>query len=352
MSPSAILLALLGLSLALPSAAPKPATCQVTGTIKGLGTKPVVFLYADHNGHEEYDTVQAVNDRFTYTAHPNVDGLFNLKLVPGQYTPIWYEPGNITVTGSMTELDYLQVRGTPDNDALTNYNQLIEERFVRHPSKADSAVDVRLARQQASLAFVRAHPTTRTSAYLLYWQTMYNSKPRAEYQQLLSTLAPAVQASFYGKDIVRRLVILRDLPQVGHPVPAFAMPDTAGAAVSLAQFKGQYVLLDFWGHWCGPCIRAMPHLKELRKHYSRQMTVVGVALENPDDKKLWLQAIRKNQLDWTQLSESPSNIGVTEQYDITAFPTYMLLDQQGVLLVKTNDLNSMEEKLKTLVATP
>ncbi|QNE39426.1 AhpC/TSA family protein [Hymenobacter sp. NBH84] len=348
-----ILLAFLGLSLATPTLAQQAQPSRVTGNIKGLGNKPVVFFY-EHNGHQLHDTVRAVNDRFTYTAYPSDDGTVNMKLVPWYFTSIWNEPGRITVTGDIASVERIAVTGTPENNWSTQYYQRsgwkLQQRMEAHPdsAKALQTLDGKFAR-----AFIQAHPQARTSADLLYSQArVVNDQPVETYEQLLRGLSPAVRASVQGQAAASRVASLRNRPQVGLPAPNFTMPDTAGVAVSLDKFKGQYVLLDFWGHWCGPCIQSMPHLKELQARYASQLAVVGIGMEHKDDKSNWLNAIRKHQLRWTQLSELNTDKGVIEQYDINAFPTYMLLDKQGIVLVKSNDLAAVEEKLKALAPMP
>ncbi|MBW3130049.1 TlpA disulfide reductase family protein [Hymenobacter profundi] len=348
-----ILLALLGLGLTAPVLAQTVQPCRITGNVKGLGNKSVVFLY-DHNNHQLHDTVRAVNDRFTYTTRPSDDGVINMKLVPSRYTPIWNEPGRVTVAGDMENVGQLVVTGTPENDWNTQYNQRsrwkLEQRMEAHP---DSMRVLQSLDGKAARAFIQAHPQARTSANLLYEQARFvNDQPVETYEQLLRGLSPKVRASMQGQAAASRLTALRNQPQVGRPAPKFTIPDTAGVAVSLDTFKGKYVLLDFWGHWCGPCIQSMPHLKEIQARYASQMAVVGIGVESIDEKNLWLQAIHKHQLRWTQLSELKADKGMIEQYNIEGFPTYILLDKQGVVLVKSNHLAVVEEKLKALTAMP
>ncbi|HEX8426789.1 TlpA disulfide reductase family protein [Hymenobacter sp.] len=353
MSLPATLLTLLSVSLATSAFAQTARPCQITGNIKGLGNKSVVFFY-EHNGHQQHDTVYARNNSFTYVAHPSDDGTVNLKIVPSRYTSIWYEPGRITVTGDVAVPGQLAVTGTPENDIRAQYNQRINWKFERRAeAHSDSVATLRPLIGQATRDFIESHPHARTSADLLYEQVQYsNDQPLAKYEQLWHALAPVVQTSTQGQAVATRLEVLRKQPVVGRPVPTFVIPDTAGVAVSLEKFKGQYVLLDFWGHWCKPCIAAMPHLKQMQKRYAQQMAVVGIGMEAIESKELWLKAIREHQALWTQLSELKKDKGVIEQYNIDQFPTYMLLDKQGVLLVKSSDLASIEEKLKTLLATP
>ena len=337
---------------AAPAIAQTATSCQVTGFIKGLANKPVVFRY-ERNGQQQRDTVRAAGGRFSYTARPSDDGTLALQIVPSRFAKFWYEPGKVSIAGSLDQPGELTVRGTPENEVLTRYNQRIGWKFNRriqaHP---DSFQVLQHLAQRPTLAFIQARPKARTSAYLLTEQTKYDDQPEAEYTRLAGRLSPAVQASAQGRALSQRLVVLRNQPIVGRRAPAFSIPDTAGVQVTLSRFQGQYVLLDFWGHWCGPCIRSMPHLKQLQTQYARQVAVVGIGMEHANDKRLWLQAIRKHQATWTQLSEFMTDGGVIAQYNITAFPTYLLLDQQGVVIARANELGPIETKLKTLILQP
>lgn len=348
-----ILLALLSLPTVAATAQNSRPPCRVTGNIKGLGSKPVVFIY-EQKGRQNRDTVRAVNDRFTYVAPASDDGTTMITIVGShQYPRFWSDPGKLTVTGSMTAPGQLAVLGSPDNDLLTRYNQQMGWKFdQRMDARPDSVLALQQLMQRPTLRFIKAHPQSRTSAQLLYWQAIYDGKQIVEYEQLLRGLSASVQSSAQGQNVTRRLQAIRNQPTVGRPAPAFTMLDTADVAVSLDKFKGQYVLLDFWGHWCGPCIKAMPSLKAIQAQYARQLAVVGIGMEAPDDKQVWLTAIRKHQANWTQLSEFKGATGVIEQYNITGFPTYLLLDRQGIVLDINLDLRLIEERLKTLLPKP
>ncbi|MCA8830376.1 TlpA disulfide reductase family protein [Hymenobacter pini] len=343
---------ILGLSIS-GAYAQKAAQCQVKGNIEGLGNRKVVFFY-NCQGRQQRDTVQAHNNQFTYTARPTDDGQFNLKLVPGKFSSVWLEPGTVTITGSFSAPTAISITGTPENALTTRYEQQVnrplEQRAAAHP---DSVAALRVLHGQATRAFIAAHPAARTSADLLYQEAKYNNdRPVADYQSLFNKLTPAVQASAQGQNVARRLTILRKQPQVGQVLPSFTIPDTAGVAVSLSSFRGRYVLLDFWGHWCAPCIKSMPHLKQLQAQYATQLAVVGIGMEAADDKPLWLKAIRKHQLTWTQLSELKSDKGVIEALNVEGFPTYMLLDPQGRLLAKSFELDAIDAELKRRLKTP
>jgi len=349
MTTRATFIALLSLSLTTPVLAQTTPPCQIQGHVKGLGNKTIVFSYVQQ-GQQHQDSVRAADDRFTYTTRPSDDGTVILHLVRSPFVRFWNEPGQLTATGSMTEPSHIAIVGTPNNDLLTQYHQTIDWAFdKREHAHPDSAALLKPLFKRATLDFVKAHPRSRTSAYALYWQSMYDDKPVDEYEQLYRQFSSAVKAGPQGQAMAKRLAVLRNQPLVGRKAPTFTIPDTANVAVSLDRFKGQYVLLDFWGHWCGPCIKSMPHLKQLQARYAQQVAVVGIGMEDADDKKAWLDAIHKHQATWTQLCELQGNKGVIQQYNITAFPTYLLLDKQGVVLERANELGAIDEKLKKLV---
>ena len=173
----------------------------------------------------------------------------------------------------------------------------------------------------------------------------------SDYEKLLQGLKPAVRQSWYGQQAAKRITLLRNQPTVGKLVADFSMADTLGVKHSLATYRGKYVLLDFWGHWCGPCIRAMPKVNALHQQYADKLAVIGIAMEGPNSAPLWKKAIRQYQIVGLQLSELQAEEGpVISGYNINAFPTYMLLDPKGALVMRTSNVDDITKKLATLGA--
>jgi thiol-disulfide isomerase/thioredoxin len=178
---------------------------------------------------------------------------------------------------------------------------------------------------------------------------MQAAHPVADYEKLLQGLKPAVRQSWYGQQAAKRITVLRNQPTVSKPVADFSMADTSGVKHSLTTYRGKYVLLDFWGHWCGPCIRAMSKVNALHQQYTNKLAIIGVAMEDASDAKLWKQAICKHQVPGLQLSELQQDSGpVISGYNVNSFPTYMLLDRQGALVLRTNSVDDITKKLATL----
>jgi thiol-disulfide isomerase/thioredoxin len=266
-------------------------------------------------------------------AKPGDDGMAALY-IPGapRRVGFWAEPGRLLVQGNAAQPGQLRVTGTAENDVLEEYNRTVSWPFEAAATKTSAEVQsAKRIYNQATVSFVKAHPKARTSADLLYWQMlMAPNAPVAGYEQLAAQLAPAVRQSFQGQQVAKRLLILQNRPTVGRPVADFTIADTAGVKHSLATYRGQYVLLDFWGHWCSPCIKAMPKVKALHAQYGSKLTIIGIGMEAKNDLANWKQAIRKHDIPGLQLSELQADEGpVISGYNVTAFPTYMLLNPKG-----------------------
>jgi thiol-disulfide isomerase/thioredoxin len=335
--------------LALATTPALAQSCVLAGTIKGIGTTPIIFRYTQQ-GRAHRDTVRAVNDRFAYSARPSDDGKINLLIKAPRYTSFWYEPGKLTVTGDAAQPAKLAIIGTPENDVNNQFKHDIEWKFEQARKAQPAAADQLSEQEQlATRQFIKSHPNSRTAADALYWQTIYNEKPLGEYELLLKQLTPAVRQSKQGQQAAKRILALQSQPTVGRPVPDFNVADTAGVKHSLAAYRGQYVLLDFWGHWCTPCLNAMPKVQALHAQYPQKLAIIGMAMEDAGDLSIWKQTIREHAIPGLQLSELQQDQGpVISGYNVIAFPTYMLLDRQGMLLVRTNTFDDITKKLATL----
>ncbi|MBJ6143144.1 TlpA disulfide reductase family protein [Hymenobacter sp. BT559] len=331
-------------------------TCRVAGTIAGLGSQKAIYHYT-REGQRRVDTLRIINDQLAQAINYGDDGMANLEIRTGDdgsivIVNVWAEPGTVRLQGTKQHLDRIEVTGTPENDLLTAYKRAVLWQETR-PTKSEAEYRVLQAKQsQQTRQFIQAHAAARTSAYLLYDQTMAQpAHPVADYEKLLQGLKPAVRQSWYGQQAAKRITVLRNQPTVGKPVADFSMADTMGVKHSLATYRGKYVLLDFWGHWCGPCIRAMPKVNALHQQYPDKLAIIGIAMEDAGDAKLWKQAIRKHQVPGLQLSELQQDQGpVISGYNINAFPTYMLLDPKGALVMRTSSVDDITKKLATLGA--
>ncbi|MBR5083588.1 MAG: TlpA family protein disulfide reductase [Prevotella sp.] len=125
------------------------------------------------------------------------------------------------------------------------------------------------------------------------------------------------------------------------------LPDTTGTVHRLSEYvgHGNYVLLDFWASWCGPCMGSMPMMKEIHNSYvSKGLKIIGISFDSERDK--WLSAIQRLELPWLHLSDLRGWESIaSETYGVRAIPETVLIDPNGKILLTGLREQALEKKL-------
>jgi len=133
-------------------------------------------------------------------------------------------------------------------------------------------------------------------------------------------------------------------PGVGEPAPDFEVKTHDNKVLRLSDLKGKVVLLDFWASWCRPCIAQMPKLQTLYQAYSDDDRFVMVGLSLDHDSTRAKQAITENQWPWIQaLAGSMDESTISKAFGIGSIPAMILIDEQGHILSKTDELDALTQ---------
>ena len=210
----------------------------------------------------------------------------------------------------------------------------------------DSIANAQMARKDLYESYIRQHPNDELSLYAMNMYSFINRENPLEIKSLLLVLGKELQ------NTEQMMAIKNDAEEnekflIGAKAPEFTQTDTNGVAVSLASYKGKYVLVDFWASWCKPCRAQNPSLLRLYQKYNdKGFTILGVSLDSK--KEAWLKAIHNDKLEWQQVSDlNLWNNAVAKQYKISYVPQNYLLDMNGVIIGKNlneDELNEVLEK--------
>jgi peroxiredoxin len=131
--------------------------------------------------------------------------------------------------------------------------------------------------------------------------------------------------------------------------PEFTLMDTEGKAVSLASYKGGYVLVDFWASWCVPCRAENPNvIAAFEKYKGKGFQVLGVSLDTKKD--LWLKAISEDKLPWKQVCDfKAAESEVTKAYDVFSIPANVLVNPEGKIVGKDLRGVALQARLAELI---
>ena len=111
--------------------------------------------------------------------------------------------------------------------------------------------------------------------------------------------------------------------------PDFTLNDPTGKPLSLSSLRGKYVVLDFWGTWCGWCIRGIPKMKEYYSKYKNQFEILSIDCN--ESKEKWLAGLKKYEMPWLHVY-NPDNTSVREDYAIQGYPTKIIVGPDGKII--------------------
>ncbi|MEO6852170.1 MAG: TlpA disulfide reductase family protein [Mucilaginibacter sp.] len=368
-----LLLPLLGL-------AQVPQPFNVVGQFGKLNAK--IYMGYQLGSNKILDSAQSVNGSFAFKGdliNPSaailvIDfkglGADKLDMGDGADKLIFYlDKGTITLT-SPDSAYKAQIKGSPINDQYkkliaiqdeasnkTNQMMMDEVKAVTDSSsktKHQNQIQAKLKVIQtdyhnALKAFIVANPDSYLS--LLALGTLGGPTPDpVEMEPILNGLSKNLQESESARTLRNQLEALK-ATAIGAMAPDFEQMDTLGHAVRLSSFRGKYVLLDFWASWCGPCRQENPNVVKVYNQFkNKNFTIVGISLDRPGGGFDWMNAIRRDHLDWTQLTDLKFwNNAVAQLYFVQAIPKNFLIDPQGKIIAQDLRGDDLEAKLQQVL---
>jgi len=338
------------------------------GQLGRLSQPAKVYLYRDRNGVAHWDSTLLTNGMFCFRGQISRPELCTLTLLADNIKKpesrmIYLENGTIEIVGD-SSLKTARIMNSKLNDdfirfraQLEPYSKLLDS--INNNVNDASTVSAAGIQQAYSKAdslkldllkdYIVRSPGSYFSIGALILLGQLTDLDLALLEPLYNSLTQQVKNTEAGKEFMVSLEKKRHTG-IGSMAPDFVQDDISGHPIKLSDFRGKYVLLDFWASWCGPCRKDNPHLLRAYNKFKRNnFTILSVSLDSKE-KGHWLKAIEQDGIgEWTNVSDLKywSN-AVALLYSIKSIPANFLIDPSGRIIAKDLHGNELDTKLSAL----
>ncbi|WP_197082463.1 TlpA disulfide reductase family protein [Pedobacter sp. BMA] len=330
---------------------------RCTGNIKGIGKGYVSFSY-ELNDQVYKDSVSAVKDSFAIRIPLTETVICTLSTSVNQQIRIFLlENSPIKISGDISKVYALEVSGSKENDLFNGYKAALLAIPGKRPALTGNHEADRETLEQYNVSYQKLkdsvlnafisgnarHVCSSIAVFDMYVVYPDHEKARLAY----ATLDSNVHKSSYGVRI-KQFIDAVSVTGIGAAAPAFALADRNGKVHSLGDFRGKYVLIDFWASWCGPCRLENPNLiNAYQKFNDKGFTIVGLSMDS--SKENWLKAVEQDKLLWLQLNDPKTTNGKTaEIYGVKSLPANFLVDPSGKIIARNLRGDALEKQLSAI----
>ncbi len=337
-------------------------TFTVSGTIEGLDTEFMTRSYRDAEGNRTSDSIFVKDGYFSYTAQieepthiifwPNVErtikrsgrGYYPAK--SSQFAFLASPGDNIIFKGEVLDFINAYPSGSTGNESLSSINKRIFPLMNKainlqlEINKLDESTQKEQLQNQMEAindevlsfkkSFVQDNTNSEAAAFYLSDMMIRSQVSQDEAISLFKTMDSSLSGYPFYKAVGKRVAGI-EATQVGKIMPNFKTTATLnGEPFELEELRGKYVLMDFWGTWCGPCIAEMPTVKAYKEKYADKLVVIGV--NNGDTMEKISEFVTPKGYDWRQIKDKYDNEDLVLRLNVAGFPTKFILSPEGEIL--------------------
>lgn len=348
------------------------ATAQTATTFKINGTCPsgvakVYVINVEQRG-ETLDSVSVNDGKFAITGKAGKDAVLGLTTDKHSYAVFINDGQPLTA-----DMQKMSLKGSALNEKLNGYDRTIDslsreiskygEQYNKAVAEGKSEQELKSLKDELISKYINPLQdqivTVSKNAVkdnldnmipTVFIGNIIYDTPFAELKQLFDpkhayTHNPlAKQAQGYMKSIEAKEAL------VGKPFMDITLNDTEGKAHKLSEYlgKGNYVLIDFWASWCGPCRAEMPNVKaNYDKYHTKGFNIVGISLDR--NAEAWKKGIADLKADWIHLSDLKFwQSAAARLYSIRSIPASFLVGPKGNIIAYDLRDNALGEKLKSI----
>lgn len=330
---------------------------HVSGNLSDVGNDTLIAMTYLNNSVDQTMKVVGKDGAFDFhmdvkepaplvlqVRHPMKDGqqpmaaYAVLMAVPGENLKVTGSFSNYQVDGSAFYKDFEQCRKVSASfeEGVKNLQRDYSAKMEQgaNPDSLEKVInkayeELKANLSDATLKYIKAHPDMEACV------SMLDNVDVENYKEVLAALSPAVREgrmkglvdhfADYAQKALEREAAKKNTVE-GNVAPDFTLKSIDGKNISLSSLKGKVVVLDFWGSWCGWCIKGMPKMKEYYAKYKGKLEILGIDCNDTEQK--WRDAVKKHELPWLHV-RNEGNPDVTVLYGISGFPTKIVVNAEG-----------------------
>jgi peroxiredoxin len=335
----------------------------IEGKISGLpaGDQKLMLKRIGVKGPESFDSCIIRDGTFSLKVAADSEYLYRIE-IGNSFVPVFLEEGKHRLTADYSRMYESAVFS---NSQLTDQMRKTESLRIAFESRAQAL------QQSYEMAVFQGRKSMADSAVLGFeiLRLEYKSRIRKLIDSIgpgpvsylatsmlspeedfsyLDSLALRFQQERPGKAYTRKLVFFMEGPRrlaIGRPAPDFQQPNPGGKMLSIASFRGKWLLLDFWASWCKPCRAESPFLVAMvEKYKAKGFQIFSVSLDG--DREAWMKAIVQDGLNWPHASDLKGwQNSAAGLYGVQSIPASFLINPEGKIVAKNLRGKFLEEKL-------
>lgn len=339
--------------------ADKGGVLRIVGNLRDVKDS-IFIMQTEFQQMVKYDSFSVNNGRFNvilpmekprllfiWASNPKIPGrIERIQIfgVPGETLQLvgTFNDDNYTIIGSKFYQQYAETEKImlPFRKELKSemMNGASQKGIGMFDSERLSSIQQR--RKHALISFAKEHPNNE--ALLTYLGAL----PVSEWDSYLNMISPAIRegrmkayyqpvVDMYKNILEKQEIALKEQRNyhdklVGSEVPDFTLTDINGKPLSLSSLYGKFLVLDFWGTWCGPCVQGIPEMKKYYEKYKGKYEILSIDCNDSEEK--WKNFVIENALPWLNVQNKNDDNDVRKNLGVYAYPTKMIIDPQGKIV--------------------
>ena len=346
----------------------------VIGNVKNIPSGTVVLEEINMDALVAIDSATAdESGNFELEGTALEPHLYRLNFGEGRFILLSLDKGNVKVTADWNTIENYDVSGSASSESLKKLRLVVRE-HMRDLSKMEVVLDslkanndtLKLASAIASRKEMNVSLTRYLEQYADTTQYLPNAifaaqivNPQAE-KEFMESFIQGLPTRFKDSKLAKeftdryneRMTAMNRQqapPAAAGQAPEISLQTPDGKTVTLSSMRGKYVLVDFWASWCGPCRRENPNVVRAYNAFkNKNFTILGVSLD--EDKDKWLEAIKKDDLTWTHVSDLKGWQSLAARdYNVNAIPANFLIDPDGNIIASNLRADDLTAKLQEVL---